>query len=144
MPFDSLKRKLKQLPDLETMETLAEPSIMDEHIKETDPEQYADIERARNLKMALDSGLGGIGGSVKVLGDLNPESIQLEKWLKLRKELDPGLEQRIKDVTSKPIIDEQAERLTPEQIQQFRESIYAPHNEAVLFEKLRKRLKGEQ
>ncbi len=47
----------------EQIESYSEPSIMDEYIKQNDPEQWDKIVRARNLKFATESAMmGSLGG----------------------------------------------------------------------------------
>ena len=57
------------------IDALSDPSIMDEHIKQTDPEQYQRIQEANNLKWAQEAGsnLGGAMGTIqKVARPLSP------------------------------------------------------------------------
>lgn len=49
----------------EQVDTLSQPSVMDEYIKNTDPEQYADIEKAKRIKEGVDMGMG-LAGSTKL------------------------------------------------------------------------------
>ena len=46
----------------EEMEAYAEPSIMDDYIKQNNPEEWDKIELARNLKFANEMGTGSAGG----------------------------------------------------------------------------------
>lgn len=95
MPFDNIRKRLL-LPSQEEIDALAEPSIMDEYIKQNDPEQYDDINLARQLKYASESSLGGIGtamGTLKAVAPLTEEAIKaakMEKWIKQMREIDPN------------------------------------------------------
>lgn len=62
----------------EEIETYSEPSIMDEYIKKTDPEQYSKIVRARAIKGAVESA-DGIGGPMGIMGTLGKEAIAAAK-----------------------------------------------------------------
>lgn len=53
MAFNKTKSLLK-FPELEEVESLTEPSIMDKYIKENDPEQWDKIQLAHNLKNAME------------------------------------------------------------------------------------------
>jgi hypothetical protein len=65
--FNSLFSRINPNYSPEEMEALAEPSIMDEYIKQNDPEQYDRIQGAKNIKFALDSAMnaGPVIGSLK-------------------------------------------------------------------------------
>jgi hypothetical protein len=142
MPFDRIKKRLLQLPDKETIDALSEPSIMDDVIKEQDPDQYSDIVRARNLKTALDSGLGGIGGTMGTVQELTtPEAIQLEKWLKLRQETDPNFSKLDEIVKTQPIIDPSHKSLSQEEIDKLRRYVNTPFDKEAFHEMLRSKLK---
>ncbi len=49
----------------EQVDTLSQPSVMDEYIKNTDPEQYTDIEKAKRIKEGVDMGMN-LGGSTRL------------------------------------------------------------------------------
>lgn len=51
---DLLKQILQKINE---QQTLAEPSIMDEYIKQNDPEQYRKIEMAKQRQMAIEAGM---------------------------------------------------------------------------------------
>jgi len=58
--FDYLKQQKQKVDqDMEYMDAMSEPSVMDQYIKENDPEQWNKIEQARNRKFALEAGMQG-------------------------------------------------------------------------------------
>jgi len=138
MAFDDIKRKLKPLPSLEEIEGLSEPSIMDEYVKQNDPEQYENIEEARNIKMALESG-PGLGATMGIgkIGKVDPANIKLDLWEKLRKATDPNFGKMDDIIKAQPTIDPNFTRLTPEQIEKFKQFANEPHNRKKFFDKLK-------
>lgn len=65
----------------EEIEAYSEPSIMDEYIKQNDPEQYNKIVRAKNINQAIgmSEGMGGPMGTVGMLGKFRPIRGKYEK-----------------------------------------------------------------
>lgn len=62
-------KRLAGIMGKDEIDALSEPSVMDEYIKESDPEQYKDIETARMYKGVGESfdipGIGPVMGTVK-------------------------------------------------------------------------------
>ncbi len=54
-------KQLQSLLSQDTMETLSEPSVMDEYIKKTDEEQYNKIQQAKRMRDAIGLAEGAIG-----------------------------------------------------------------------------------
>jgi hypothetical protein len=92
MAFDNIRKSLGLMPQ-EDIESLSTPSIMDQYIKQNDPEQYKKIQLAQMLKGAQESGPGMIGSMGSKLGNIAQEVAPLskmEKWTKMMKEIEPN------------------------------------------------------
>jgi len=91
--FKSLFDKIAPNYSPEEMEALSEPSIMDEYIKKNDPEQYDQIQNAKNIQSVVDMGMGA-GGAMSTIKNIakNPqlEKIAIDKVQKASNEFAPS------------------------------------------------------
>lgn len=91
--FKNLFNKIAPQYSPEEMEDLSEPSIMDEYIKQNDPEQYEQIQNTKNIKSAVEMGAGS-GGAMGTLRKVakNPqiEKIVMDKLQKASDEFAPS------------------------------------------------------
>lgn len=111
----------------EEMEAYSEPSIMDDYIKQNDPEQYDKIVAAKNINQAIGmtQGMGGPMGAVGMLGKFKPirgkyvkgkhEIADAQKQLS-KQDLNPQ-QQNLGKVTSEALPEEEIGKvLTQEEI----------------------------
>lgn len=134
--FPSLLSKIAPQYNTEEMEALSEPSIMDEYLKQNDPEQYDQIEKAKQMKFALESATN-VGPSMGSLKAVAQKASPLENWLLHRQNTDPNfgkMEQVIKDI---PAVDPSTPRLSPEDIARLKGYANKPVNEQELTDKFK-------